>query len=76
MEPNPEPSLLVVGTPRRRGRPPLSPSGTSASVHLKVSAEDYDRVFAAARKSRRTVQEVIRGAIRHAIRDERGGPIR
>lgn len=61
---------------RPRGRPPLDPAGNpSVPVHLKLVANDYDRVDRIARERRESVQDVIRRGIQRILTDERGGTI-
>lgn len=70
-----KPSLIVLSG-RRRGRPSLSSSDEpSAAVHLKLAPEDYDHVFQEARRRRKSVQDVIRGAIKRLMIDDKGGTI-
>lgn len=59
---------------KRPGRPPLDASSTepSASVHLKVSAADYDRATQLAKQGRESIQEVIRRGLHRLLTDERG----
>jgi Ribbon-helix-helix protein, copG family len=46
------------------GRPPLDRTGQpSASVHLKLPAEEYDRLAALARLRRESLQALIRQAL-------------
>lgn len=60
----------------KRGRPPLDRSGVpSAAVHLKLSANEYDRAFKIAQQGRESVQDVIRRGLKRLIHDERGGTI-
>lgn len=66
--------ILVVG-PRRRGRPALSTSGASAPVCIKLPPADYDKLFTFSRRSRESVPDVIRRAVKKLIADERGGSI-
>lgn len=54
-------------TPRKRGRPALSPHTPSADVCVKMSGELYDRAYAEASRQRTSVPEVIRRAIDRAL---------
>lgn len=44
----------------KRGRPPLSPDGTTTAVNLKLPDRLYDSAYAAAREARCSVPEMIR----------------
>ena len=55
------------------GRPRLDRSGTpTAAVHLKLRAEDYDRIHRLATEHRTSVQDVIRSGLKRLLTDERG----
>lgn len=60
---------------RAPGRPPLDPSADAASadVHLTLPARDYDQATELAKKSRETIQDVIRRGLKTLLTDERGG---
>lgn len=62
--------------PRRPGRPPLDAASAtpSAAVHLKLRAEDYDRAERLAKKTRESIQDVIRRGLTRLL-DERGNAI-
>lgn len=61
-----------MSTPKRPGRPRLY-EVPCAAVHLKLRADDYDRVHRIARDQRESVQDVIRRGITRLLKDERGG---
>jgi len=54
-----------------RGRPPLDRGDSSVSVHLTVTARQYDALHRAAQTLRRSVPEVIRRAL---LRTEYSNP--
>jgi hypothetical protein len=47
----------------RNGRPPLDPHDPSASVHVRLSGSEYDRLYAVAQHQRVSVPAVIRALI-------------
>lgn len=61
-----ESSLMIAGG-RRRGRPRLSPSAPSTSLHLKLPEDVYDKACQVASKHRITVPEVIRRVLDRAL---------
>lgn len=65
-----DPQILIVGG--RRGRPPLSPLEPSASVSVKLTVSDFDRVYKLAARHRVSVSEIMRRAVKH-FASERGG---
>lgn len=71
-----ERSLQIVSRKRHPGRPPLDEASSvpSAAVHLKLPAQDYDRVTELAKRSRVSVQDIIRTGLRRFL-DERGNVI-
>ena len=62
-----DPTILVAGGRRGRGRPPLSPSGRSTSVTIRVPQETFDRVCSEAWRKYVSVPEFIRQAVDRAI---------
>lgn len=60
---------------RRPGRPPLDKHATapSAKVQLRVEAADYDRAYLLAKKSRQSINDLIRLGLKRLLADERGG---
>jgi hypothetical protein len=60
---------MANDTPRRRGRPPLDPTGRPvAAVQVKLTADDYDQVHKIASARGVTVPEVVRRAVRRALK--------
>jgi hypothetical protein len=55
----------------KRGRPPLDPNDRSVSVHVKMSAKQYDDTYARARQERIGVPELIRRAMAEAREAEK-----
>jgi hypothetical protein len=56
----------------RPGRPPLDQSGQpTADVHLTLAAKDYDRAEELAKKSRESIQELIRRGLKRLIETSR-----
>jgi hypothetical protein len=53
----------------KRGRPGLSLSGSSTYICLKVEPPLYDGIYAAAKKDKVSVPEVIRRIMRREFRD-------
>ena len=51
---------LVPDGSRIRGRPPLDRRDTSVSVHVRLPARAYDRMYQQAKDAKVTVPEVIR----------------
>lgn len=63
----------VVVPQRRPGRPPVDDSGAEpAAVHLTLPAADYDAAFQYAKRNRKSVQEIIRQALKRLLADEHG----
>jgi len=56
---------------KRRGRPRLDPAGPSASVHLKLTAADYDATAKVAAIRRESLQTVIRRMLRRELGDRK-----
>ena len=56
----------MVGTSVSRGRPPLSPEGTT-DVHFRVPNDLYDAADAQARRERATQADIFRKAIRNYV---------
>lgn len=48
---------------KTRGRPRIDATGRSTSIHLRLSAKAYDRMFTQARQQHRSIPEVIRTLI-------------
>lgn len=61
-----KPTVTVL---RRDGRPlALSTSaGRSAPVHLKLTPEDFDQLYAAAQRQRVSMQEVVRRSLKRVL---------
>ena len=57
----------------RAGRGDASKLGRSVPLHLTLTVEDFDRVYALAARERATMQDVIRAAVRLLLIDEDGG---
>lgn len=50
--------------PDKPGRPPLDSRDPSVSVHLRLPAHEYDRLYARASAARVTVPELLRQQLR------------
>lgn len=61
-----EPTLLIL-TPGRRGRPPLSRDEPSTDVCVKMPEGMYDAAYRVATRERISVPEVIRRALDRAL---------
>ena len=56
--------------PKRRGRPPLDPSGRPpAGVHVKLTAAIYDTATKAAAARQESIQDMIRRGLRRELGD-------
>jgi hypothetical protein len=61
----------MTDSQKRRGRPPLDPSGRPAApVHVKLSASLYDSAAKAAATRRESIQDLIRRGLRRELGDE------
>jgi hypothetical protein len=54
---------------KRRGRPPLDPSGAAVSVHVRLSPRLIDALHTRARQDRSTLTALVRRALeaRHFV---------
>ena len=52
---------------KRRGRPTIDPSGQSVHVQMRVAAADYDAADQLARRTRESIQTVIRRGLKEYL---------
>ena len=52
-----------MNSSKRRGRPPLDPTGPSVNVHLRLTSKHYDALAARADRARESLPEMIRRAL-------------
>jgi hypothetical protein len=55
---------------RRPGRPRLDPDNPTVSVHVRLPAKQYDDASKAARDRRMSVPELVRRALRDALKTD------
>ena len=54
---------MADAPPKRRGRPRLDAADTSVSLHVRISAKQFDRLYGEASRQRVTLADLIRAAI-------------
>lgn len=60
----------MTDTPKRLGRPPLTPGDTPTRLHVTVPSADYDRAASIARRDDCSVAEVFRRGLRRLAADD------
>ena len=53
-----------------RGRPGLTPDGTTTTVNVRVPTSDYDRACSRAKREGTSLSQVIRDGIRRVVDED------